>query len=105
MPRLTIQNWDLTLDVPEGKSVLHAILEAGRDLEHACGGVCACSTCHVIVEAGVPNLSEKDWDEDDRLDMAEGVTLRSRLGCQARLRGDVTVRIPDKPVGAHTSGH
>lgn len=97
MPRIRIKNQDTVIECKEGRSILHAILDAGMELEHACGGVCACSTCHVIVEEGDEHLSEKSFDEDDRLDMAEGVTLRSRLGCQAKVHGDVTIRIPDKP--------
>ncbi len=97
MPTLRILNSGQVLTVPEGKSILHALLENGLELEHACGGVCACSTCQVYVEEGLARLSEKDYDEDDRLDMAEGVSLKSRLGCQARIHGDVTIRIPDKP--------
>ena len=63
-------------------------------LEHNCGGSCACTTCHVIVQEGAEHLSEMQADEEDRLDMAEGLTIRSRLGCQAVVRGDVVVEIP-----------
>jgi 2Fe-2S ferredoxin len=66
----------------------------GVELEHACGGVCACTTCHVIVKEGDENLSEMDDEEQDRLDMAPGLTLHSRLGCQAVVKGDVVVEIP-----------
>ena len=64
------------------------------DLEHNCGGNCACTTCHVIIREGMNHLSEMDEDEEDRLDTAEGLTLTSRLGCQARIKGDVVVEIP-----------
>jgi 2Fe-2S ferredoxin len=63
-------------------------------LEHACGGSCACTTCHVIVKDGAANLSEMEDDEVDRLDTAWDVTTRSRLGCQAVVHGDVTCEIP-----------
>ena len=63
-------------------------------LEHACGGSCACTTCHVIVREGEQNLSTMEQDEEDRLDTAEGLTLHSRLGCQAVVKGDVVVEIP-----------
>jgi 2Fe-2S ferredoxin len=66
----------------------------GVELEHACGGVCACTTCHVIVKEGDDNLSEMDDEEQDRLDMAPGLSLHSRLGCQAIVKGDVVVEIP-----------
>jgi ferredoxin, 2Fe-2S len=64
-------------------------------LEHACGGNCACTTCHVIVRHGEEALSPIEDDEADRLDMAAGLTLHSRLGCQAVVNGDVVVEIPD----------
>ncbi|HKY04065.1 MAG TPA: 2Fe-2S iron-sulfur cluster-binding protein [Blastocatellia bacterium] len=76
-------------------SLLDIALNYGIELEHACGGNCACTTCHVIVKQGEENLSEMDDDEEDRVYMADGVTLRSRLGCQAVVKGDVTVEIAD----------
>ncbi|PYM43223.1 MAG: 2Fe-2S ferredoxin [Candidatus Rokuibacteriota bacterium] len=59
------------------------------------GKPCACTTCHIIVREGEANLSEMQPDEEDRLDMAEGLTIRSRLGCQAIVRGNVVVEIPE----------
>ncbi|HXG93909.1 MAG TPA: 2Fe-2S iron-sulfur cluster-binding protein, partial [Blastocatellia bacterium] len=76
-------------------SILDIALNYGIDLEHACGGNCACTTCHVIVKAGEENLSDMDDDEEDRLYMADGLTLHSRLGCQCVVSGDVAVEIPD----------
>jgi len=76
-------------------SILDIALANGISLEHNCGGNCACTTCHVIVKEGMENLSPMESDEEDRLDMAEGLTLRSRLGCQAVVHGDVVVEIPD----------
>lgn len=76
------------------ESVLDVAINFGVDLEHACGGSCACTTCHVIVKEGDENLSEADDDELDRLDMAAGLTLHSRLGCQAVVKADITVEIP-----------
>ena len=61
------------LDISEG-------LKAG--LDHACGGVCACSTCHVIVREGLESCNEATDAELDELDMAPGITQKSRLGCQ-----------------------
>jgi len=75
-------------------SLLDIALAHDIHLEHNCGGSCACTTCHVIVRDGADNLSEMEADEEDRLDMAEGLTIRSRLGCQAIVRGDVVVEIP-----------
>ena len=63
-------------------------------LEHACGGNCACTTCHVVVRGGAQHLSDMQDDEADRLDTAWDVTPQSRLGCQAVVRGDVVCEIP-----------
>src|ERR1700682_5457770 len=54
---------------------------AGVKLDHSCGGVCACSTCHVIVKQGLETCNEATDDELDMLDEARGVTTESRLGC------------------------
>ena len=75
-------------------SFLDVAMNNGVNLEHACGGNCACTTCHVIVKSGEVNLSEMEDDEADRLDMAPGLTIHSRLGCMAVIKGDVTVEIP-----------
>ena len=75
-------------------SFLDVAMNNGVNLEHACGGNCACTTCHVIVKSGESNLSEMEDDEADRLDMAPGLTIHSRLGCMATIKGDVTVEIP-----------
>ena len=63
-------------------------------LEHACGGSCACTTCHLIVKQGMNNLSDMEDNEADRLDTAWDLTTSSRLGCQAIIKGDVTVEFP-----------
>jgi len=106
VPKVTFSNLDKTVEFESGKlpydehgkpeSILDVAINFGIQLEHACGGVCACTTCHVIVKDGEENLSPYPPDEDelDRLDMAPGLTRRSRLGCQAVVKGDVTVEIP-----------
>ena len=71
------------------ESFLDIAKHFGVPLEHACGGSCACTTCHVIINEGEQNLSEMQDDEADRLDTAWGLTARSRLGCQAVIGGDV----------------
>ncbi len=76
-------------------SILDIALANGINLEHACGGNCACTTCHVIVQKGMENLTELHEREADLVDKAAGVTIKSRLGCQAVvLKGEVTVEIP-----------
>ena len=74
-------------------SLLDIALAHGIPLEHNCGGSCACTTCHVVVREGEDALSPMQQDEEDRLDTAQGLTLRSRLGCQAVVQGDVVVEI------------
>ena len=77
-------------------SILDIAMGAGMDLEHACGGVCACSTCHVVVKQGLDSCNEGTDDEFDQLEEAPGITLQSRLGCQCVPNGssDVVVEIP-----------
>ena len=104
MPKVTFVNFDRTVEFKPGElpyadhgkpeSLLDIAMNFGINLEHACGGSCACTTCHVVVKQGDDNLSPADDDELDRLDMAADLTLHSRLGCQAVVQGDVTVEIP-----------
>ncbi len=75
-------------------SLLDVALNGDVPLEHACGGNCACTTCHVIVRSGMNNLSEMEDDEADRLDTAWELTPQSRLACQAVVKGDVECEIP-----------
>ena len=86
-----------TVEVKEGTTILEACLDNDIHLEHACGGFCACTTCHILVKQGGDNISEMEFDEEDKLDTCEGVTLRSRLGCQSRIEGDLVNEIPPKP--------
>lgn len=81
------------LDHGKEGSVLDIALNHGIELQHACGGFCACTTCHVIVKEGEESLTPMEDDEEDRIYMADNVTIRSRLGCQAVVRGDVTVEV------------
>ena len=75
-------------------SLLDIALSHGVEIEHACGGVGACGTCHVIIEKGMENLSQAGDDELDTAEQAIGCTPNSRLACQAVVKGDVTVQIP-----------
>lgn len=78
-------------------SLLALAMREGFFIDHACGGVCACSTCHIIIEQGAEHLSSSSEPEEDMLDNAPGLTLRSRLACQAEIRSDAAVivaRIP-----------
>lgn len=77
-------------------SILDIAYAAGVSIDHACGGVCACSTCHVIIREGLESCSEATDDELDMLDEARGVELNSRLACQCVPNGgqNIVVEIP-----------
>jgi 2Fe-2S ferredoxin len=79
------------VEVPLGTTLLEASKRCGAPEGDACGGVCACSTCHVYVTQGRDLLSEADEDEEDILDKAFDVRIHSRLGCQARVEGEGVV--------------
>ena len=74
------------VDAPIGLSVLEIAHQNGIDLEGACEGSLACSTCHVIIDKSYyDKLSEPTEDEEDMLDLAFGLTQTSRLGCQIKI--------------------
>ena len=77
-------------------SILDTALSHGVEMDHACGGVCACSTCHCIVKQGIGSLAEQGDAEADMLDNAPGLTPQSRLACQSVPDGscDLVVEIP-----------
>lgn len=86
MPNITFilqDGSEKTFDAPVGQSVLEVAHHNRVELEGACEGSLACSTCHVIVDDAYFNqLSEPSEDEEDMLDLAFGLTETSRLGCQ-----------------------
>lgn len=79
-----------------GETILDVAIENQVDLCHNCGGVCACTTCHVYIEAGMDNLSEMSAKEEDYVDRAVNPKIESRLACQCEIFGDVVVIIPDQ---------
>lgn len=91
---------DITIpDVAPDQSILEIALKNDIDLHHNCGGVCACSTCHVYVEAGDDSLPEITDREEDFIDRAINPRLNSRLGCQCILEsgeGEIIVKLPDQ---------
>ena len=73
-----------------GMSLMEIIRDAGMDIEAACGGGCACATCHIYVEnEWVPKLIKADEDEESMLDQAFDVKSNSRLGCQIQFTQDL----------------
>lgn len=101
MPKVRILPDGKTIDVPAGTSLLDASLKAGAMHGSACGGVCACSTCHVWVTKGFGSLSEASDRELDILDRAFEVKPSSRLGCQAEV-GDEDVEVAIAPESLQT---
>lgn len=90
---VTIEN------VEPDQSILEIALQNDIDLHHNCGGVCACSTCHVYVEKGEDHLPELTDREEDFIDRAINPKLISRLGCQCVLEegdGEIVVTLPDQ---------
>jgi ferredoxin, 2Fe-2S len=94
-------------EVPIGASILDAAVKAHLPEGSACGGVCACSTCHVYVLRGAELLSEQEDDEADILDKAFDVRAGSRLGCQAKIvqGGEIEVEITRESVQAYENEH
>lgn len=88
MAKLYFIDEDKTVDIEVGQNILEAALDNGIDLDHACGGVCACSTCHIKVRAGFDLFPEAEEEEEDQLDNARDVELDSRLACQCVLQGE-----------------
>lgn len=90
----------VTLDnVEAGQSLLELALTNDIDLHHNCGGVCACTTCHLYVEKGMEFLEELSDREEDFIDRAINPRLNSRLGCQSLLldgSGEIEVTLPDQ---------
>jgi 2Fe-2S ferredoxin len=96
MPKVRFLPMDIEVEVPEGTAVLDAALNNNIQIDHNCGGNCACSTCHIIVEKGFETLNPISEDETDMLDEAEGLTEHSRLACQCKIKSDLVVKIPPK---------
>jgi ferredoxin, 2Fe-2S len=74
-------------------SILDVCLGHGIELDHACGGVCACATCHVHVLEGVQACSESTEEEEDQLEEACDLKPNSRLACQCVPNGSCTVKV------------
>lgn len=105
MPKVRFVKESLEVDVEPGTTILEAAKRVGAPEGDRCGGVCACSTCHVYVVSGLEATSEIEDDEFDILDKAFDVRSSSRLGCQAKVFGDVAVEISDESFQAFLDEH
>jgi len=101
------QRIEVEVEADGEMNLLEAAERVDAKVGSSCGGVCACSTCHVYVRSGEEHLSEAEEDEEDRLDMAFDVQAESRLGCQARVvsEGDILVEISDESIRAWYDEH
>jgi len=95
------------IEVPVGTTLLKAAKLSSAPEGDACGGVCACSTCHVYVETGADLLTPAEDDEEDILDKAFDVRMNSRLGCQAKIQreGLIELRISKESLDAYYNEH
>jgi 2Fe-2S ferredoxin len=105
VPKVRFLKEKLEVEVPAGTSILEAARKAGAPEGDRCGGVCACSTCHVYVVDGFDRTSEIEDDEYDILDKAFDVRMESRLGCQAKITGDIDVLISEESFQAFLDEH
>jgi 2Fe-2S ferredoxin len=86
-------------NIEPGHSLLEVALMNDIELHHNCGGVCACTTCHLYIEKGMENIEELSDREEDFIDRAVNPKLNSRLGCQSLLLdgdGEIEVILPDQ---------
>lgn len=86
-------------NIGDDQSLLEICLNNGIELHHNCGGVCACSTCHLYVDNGMNHLEELSDKEEDFIDRAVNPRINSRLGCQCVLQpgtGELEITLPDQ---------
>ena len=106
MPRVTFVLVDGTrrdIEAPAGETLLEIAWNNHIDIEGACGGVMACSTCHVIVENSYfHKLNPPSQEEDEMLDLAWGLTATSRLGCQIVLTDALDGLVVHLPAETHS---
>ena len=107
MAKVRFGKQGIIAEVPVGTTILQAAQGAHAPEGYACGGVCACSTCHVYVLAGASLLSEMEDEENDILDKAFDVRSTSRLGCQAKIEreGEIEIDISRESLEAWANEH
>lgn len=115
--RLTLKNTGIVYEIDPDElpvdedghvgSVLSVLLAQGVEIDHSCGGVCACSTCHIYVHQGLDSAPEAIEEEEDMLDFAPALKANSRLSCQFVPDGscDVVVELPAWKRNEVSEGH
>lgn len=102
MPKITFvepNGEQLAIDAQPGKTLLQVAHKHGIDIEGACEGVMACSTCHLVIDAAwYDKLKPASEEEDDMLDLAYGLTRTSRLGCQILMTEELDGLVVNLPV-------
>lgn len=97
-----------TVQAEPGQTLLEIAEEHGAKMGSACGGVCACSSCHCYIRQGLDELEEMEDAEADRLDMGFDVRPNSRLGCQVQVPdepGDMVVEISEESIATWYNEH
>lgn len=95
LPHTDVCPEGLAVDASEGDNLLLTALNNGVELEHACGGVGVCSTCHINVVEGFDSLNPPSESEEDMLDSAWGLSIDSRLACQCTIgKEDLVIEVP-----------
>ena len=114
---LTLLNENKAIEVDPAKipygetgnpgSILDVLMAHGISIDHACGGVCACATCHVYVKEGLDACSPATDSEQDMVDLAPDLRPYSRLSCQVVPTGekDISVEIPSWNRNLTREGH
>jgi 2Fe-2S ferredoxin len=107
MPVVYFERTGLTVEVPEGSTILAAARAAGAPEASRCGAVCACSTCHVYVRSGLDGMAPPSQTELDLLARARDRRPESRLGCQVVLPADadVVVEISEESFEVYVDTH
>ena len=104
MPRVTfLHSQGKSGTVPRNTTLLDAANELGFPLNHDCGGNASCTTCRIEVQQGGEHLSEIEFEEQDLLDREALSESWHRLGCQAKILGDVVVKVPETKWAAPTT--
>lgn len=106
LPHVELCPEGTVIQAETGTSICDALHQNEIEIDSACGGVCACTTCHVIVREGYRSLNAMEEDEEDMLDKAWGLEQFSRLSCQAVVQNvDLVVEIPKYSINLAKEAH